>query len=131
MKKNSFLFLIVIAFCFSCKKSDNTPKTNVSITGYWFGSATVGNEGQIFKSDGTTVEYDFYATNSTDTATCQNKGYGTYSVVGNKLNFTISYPTVGNESFNEVGTINTSVIPNTISGTYTGAGSGSFQFTKQ
>ena len=112
------------------QKSNDTPKKNVVITGYWFGSSSVGNEGQVFNSNGTTIDYDFYGTTSTDSATCPYKGYGTYTVVGNKITFNITYPTL-NELFNEQGNINTSVSPNTISGTYTGAASGSFSITKQ
>lgn len=130
MKKITSAFFIVLVFCFSCKKSADSPKTNVVITGYWFGSSSVGNKGQVFNSNGSTIDYDFYSTTSTDSATCPYKGYGTYTVVGNKITFNITYPTL-NESFNEQGTINTSVTPNTISGTYTGAASGSFSITKQ
>lgn len=131
MKKICVALFIMFSFCFSCKKSSTSSNTNAVISGYWFGTSSVGNKRQLFTTSGTTIEYDFYATSSTDTATCQYKGYGTYTVVGNKVSFNLTFPTVSNETFNEQGVVNTSVTPNTISGTYTGAGAGSFTIAKQ
>jgi hypothetical protein len=131
----SFL-MISSALFLSCSKSSTTtaPPSNIAL-GYWFGSfktsiGLTGNEGELVKSDGTTVQYDFYGTSSTDTATCPLKAYGTYTLSNDTLNLHLSYPTI-NETFNEVGIITISATPNTMAGTFTGSGAGTFSFTKQ
>jgi hypothetical protein len=140
MKKlliTAMIILINGSIFLSCKKSSSSPSTSGGATGYWFGSFMAtnglgGNEGQVFKSDGTTVEYDFYGTSSTDTATCPYKAYGTYTVSGNTVNFTVTFQSL-NETFNEILAINTSVTPNTMKGTFTSptAPGGSCSLTKQ
>ncbi len=132
-------FFLFSAFIFlSCKKdSTKTPTTSGSgaATGYWFGNfANAYNLGEVFKSDGTSVQYDFYGTSTTDTASCPYKGYGTYTINGNNVSLSVTFPTVANQIFNLKGVLNTSTNPNTISGTYSspnGGGSGNFTFTKQ
>ena len=129
---------ILMSLFFACKKSRSSPSVPTGITGYWFGafkttSGLTGNEGQLFKSDGTTVEYDFYGTSSTDTASCPNKAYGSYTLKNSTVNFSVTFGS--SETFNEILTVNTSVTPNTMSGTYTSpsvdAAGGSVSFTKQ
>jgi hypothetical protein len=132
------LLTIGSALFSSCSKSSTTstptaPANNAA--GYWFGSfktsiGLTGNEGELVKSDGTTVQYDFYGTSSTDTATCPLKAYGTYTLSNDTLNFHLNYSTI-NETFDEVGIINTSVSPDTMAGTFTGSGTGTFSLTKQ
>jgi hypothetical protein len=111
------------------------------MSGFWLGSftntntgVTSYNEGELFKSDSSTVQYDFYGSASLDTATCPLKAYGTYTLSGNTVNFSISFASLS-QNFNETGTLNTSVNPNTIAGTFTsatiGGGSGTFSFAKQ
>jgi hypothetical protein len=123
---------IFLVSCTKKAKSDNKPSGNVSVVGFWSGTFLNGsaNESEVFKSDGTTVQYDFYNQTSTDTATCEYKAYGTYSVTGNTLTFSITYPTLG-ESFKETATINISVSPYVMTGTYSGSGSGNFTMTMQ
>lgn len=121
----------------SCKKDSSKPQTppvSNPLVGYWLGTFnTVNNEGEVFKSDGTTVEYDFFGVASTDTASCPYKGYGTYTLSGNNVNFTVTFPS-NNQTFSNVAVLNTSSSPNAISGSYSssnGGGSGKFSFTKQ
>lgn len=138
--KTFFKTLAVIAatsgfmFLTSCKKkssSDNAPTGNALVVGFWSGTFSgSNNESQVFKSDGTTVQYDFYNQSGTDTATCQYKAYGTYSVTGNTVTFSIVYPTIS-ESFKETATINSSVSPYVMTGSYTGSQSGNFTMTRQ
>jgi hypothetical protein len=123
---------------FSCKKSSDKPAgsgthtTNATgtLSGFWFGVFTNGNQGEVFNADGTTTEYDFYGTNSTDTATCPYKAYGTYTFVDDTVRISVVYPTLG-ESFIEVAAIDTTVKPFSMSGTYTGSQVGSFTMAKQ
>jgi hypothetical protein len=135
MKTLIFIIAVFISTVFiSCKKNNASPSTNALANTYWFGTFTSGSavkEGEYFKSDGTTVEYDFVGTTSTDTATCLYKGYGTYSLSGNAITMQVTFPTANNQMFNFVLTLNSSVNPNTIIGTYSGSGSGTINFAKQ
>ena len=135
----SIAVFIIILTASSCKKDSTKPQTTTvtSVLGnsYWLGTFNSSiNEGELFKSDGTTVEYDFSGTTSTDTTSCPYKAYGTYTINGNTVTFIVTFPTVGNETFTNVGVLNTSVSPSVISGTFSstnGGNSGSFSFTKQ
>jgi len=118
----------------SCSKTSSSPASSSAI-GYWFGAFDNSiPEGQVFKSDGTTVQYDFYGTTITDTAKCPYKAYGTYTLVGDSIKFQIVYPTVGGESFTESAAIKTTGSSTTMNGTFSssnGGGTGTFSFTKQ
>ncbi len=135
MKTKLLLICTTLLLVAACKKSSDKPSggtlTNATLSGYWFGTFSAGNEGQVFKSDGTTVQYDFYGTNITDSAQAPYKGYGTYSIKGDSVIFNLVYPTVGNETFTERALVNTSALPNTMTGAYTGSQAGSFMMTKQ
>ncbi len=136
MKTSLLLFLSALFILTACSKSSTKVSgsgalTIATLSGYWFGTFSAGNEGQVFKSDGTTVQYDFYGTNITDSAQAPYKGYGTYTIKGDSVLFNVVYPAVGNETFNEHALVNTSASPNTMAGTYTGSQAGSFVFTRQ
>ena len=135
MKTLSVLIIAVLVLT-ACKKSstkssDNGTLTNATVSGYWFGTFSGGNEGEVFKSDGTTVQYDFYGTNVTDSANAPYKGYGSYTIKGDSIIFHLVFPTVGNETFNERALVNVNATPITMTGAYTGSQAGSFMFTKQ
>ncbi len=133
MKTGIFLTAILLMGLASCKKSvtSKAPATLSELEGYWYGTFSAGNEGQVFKSTGATIQYDFYGTSSTDTATAPYKGTGTFTLRNDSIFFNLSYPAPNNETFTEKAMINTSVAPCTITGTYTGSRSGSFSLTKQ
>ena len=135
MKTILFFFGTAIIICGACSKSSSkpaqSPLTSASLSGYWYGTFSGGNEGQVFKTDGTTVQYDFYGVTTTDTATAPYKAYGTYTIQGDSIIVNLTYPTLGNESFNEHALVNTNTTPNTITGTYTGAQAGSYSLRKQ
>jgi hypothetical protein len=136
MRKLMITVLAATLALFSCTKSadkpsgSHTPDATGSLSGFWFGTFSAGNEGEIFNADGTTVQYDFYGTTSTDTATCPYKAYGTYTLVGDSLHFSVNYPTLS-ESFTEIAVVDTTVKPFTITGSYSGSQTGTFSFTKQ
>jgi hypothetical protein len=136
MRKGIITVLAAILALFSCTKSGDKPAgshttdATGALSGFWFGTFSAGNEGQVFNADGSTVEYDFYGTTSTDTATCPYKAYGTYTLVGDSLHFNVTYPTL-NESFTESAVIDTTVKPFTIAGSYSGSQSGTFSISKQ
>jgi len=147
MKKILFTALILSissSIFLSCSKSSTTPAqlttTSGKLGGYWFGTFTIkgsttptANEGEFFQSGGSsTVQYDFDGVTSTDTATCPFKAYGNYTLSGDTVNFTTTFPSLS-ETFNEMAIIDTLVHPNTMSGTFTSISSpgGSFFFTKQ
>ncbi len=139
MKK--YVLMSAIAFLgtftfLGCKKSSVKPTNN--LTGYWLGAfnngGKQGNEGELFKSDGTTVQYDFYGVTTTDTTQCPYIGYGTYTVNGNTMTMQVTFPTLGNEMFSYQLSVNTSASPNTISGSFTssnGGGAGTLNLVKQ
>jgi hypothetical protein len=135
MQKSLATLLFACALIAGCSKSSNSPKPPASIgfTGYWSGNFDGSiRESELFSSDGTTVQYDFYGSNVTDTAQCPYKAYGTYTITGDSIHFDIVFPTLG-ESFSENALIDTSVQPYTMSGSFTSpqAAPGTFLFTKQ
>ena len=131
---------LIIAFALllgasACKKgvskSNTTTVTLTELSGYWYGTFSSVHEGQVFSTNGSTIQYDFYGTTITDTANAPYKGTGDFTLKGDSIFFTVVYPTVGNAAFTERAYVNTSVTPYTITGVYTGSQSGSFTFTKQ
>ncbi|MBS1947112.1 MAG: hypothetical protein JST47_05050 [Bacteroidetes bacterium] len=127
------LAILGLAPVAGCQKSSSQPNnTNAAVVGYWFGtftatgaSAPTAQEGHVFKSDGTMVSYDFWNATSTDTASCPTKGYGTYTISGNKVSQTYSYASAGNF------TATCTISGNTMTGPYSGTSSGTLSFTKQ
>ena len=137
MKKlfiTSMILLITGSLLVSCSKSSPTPSTPVVVTGYWLGSysstAQSGIAGVAFGANQSAVVYNFGTTGLTDTATCPLKYIGTYTVSGNKVNFTVTTPSL--VALNYTSTANVSTNPNTITGTFSStATSGNFSIAKQ
>ena len=135
MKTKLFLASTLLLICAACSKSSSKPPaitlTTAMVLGYWYGTFSQGNEGQVFNTDGTTVQYDFYGVTSTDTANAPYKAYGNYTIKGDSIIVNLTYPSLGNETFNERALVNTTASPNTITGTYTGGQAGSYMLKKQ
>lgn len=135
MKTGLIIALALLMGASACQKGvakDKTTSVTVTeLSGYWYGNFSGGSEGEVFNPNGSTIQYDFYGTNLTDTASAPYKGNGSFSLKNDSLFFTVVYPTVGNETFTERAYVNTSVTPYTITGVYTGSQSGSFTLTKQ
>jgi hypothetical protein len=130
----AMILLISSASFLSCSKSSNTPSTPVVVTGYWLGSYTSsaerGTAGVAFGANGSAVVYNFGTSGLTDTATCPLKYAGTYTVSGNKVNFTVTTPSL--VALNYTSTANVSANPNTLTGTFSStATSGNFSLVKQ
>ena len=88
-----FIFSATL-FC-SCSKSKDKPATAAnSVVGYWLGkwdSAPVA-QGILFRSDGTLKAYNFDIPLTSTDSTIAYDGTGTYSVNGNTLTYSTSFP---------------------------------------
>ena len=114
-----FIFSATL-FC-SCSKSKDKPATAaISVVGYWFGSFDNGtiNQSALYRSDGTMKVYDFYNSPTSRDTTIAYDGTGTYSVSGNTLTTSTSFP--NGQSFQGTATINFNTTPPTIKDNKTG-----------
>lgn len=115
----AFIFSATL-FC-SCSKSKDKPAAAAnSIVGYWFGSFNKGtvNQSVLYRSDGTMKVYDFFNNPTSRDTTIAYDGTGTYSVSGNTLTTSDSFP--DGQSFQGTATINFNVTPPTITDNKTG-----------
>lgn len=76
-----FLSLVFMAGLVSCKKE--TDELHFNPVGYWEGNAYLYRTVMLNKADGTSSIY-FRVYNS-DTTAAAIKGYGTYTIAGNRL----------------------------------------------
>jgi hypothetical protein len=110
--------IMATIFC-SCKKSDQKPTTTTnSVVGYWFGSFDAGTVNQSFllRADGTLKVYDFYENPSSRDTTIAYDGTGTYSVSGNTITISTSFP--NGESYpNSKATLDFTATPPKFTGT--------------
>jgi hypothetical protein len=87
-----FTAFIYLASC--SKKSTPTPTTPTStVVGYWFVSSGGSfNQSFLLRANGTLKVYDFYANPTSRDTTIAYDGNGTYSVSGNILTITDTFP---------------------------------------
>jgi hypothetical protein len=87
-----FAAFIYLASC--SKKSTPKPATPTSrVVGYWFiSSGGAFNQSFLFRANGTLKVYDFYANPTSTDTTIAYDGTGTYSVSGNILTISDTFP---------------------------------------
>jgi len=118
--KNSKLILVMSLFTASiylasCSKK-STPKpttpTNGAV-GYWFlASGGTFNQSFLFRADGSLKVYDFYANPTSTDTTIAYDGTGTYSVSGNLIKITDSFP--NGQSFSGTNVLDLTATPPTM-----------------
>jgi len=119
--KNSKLILVMslfTAFIYlaSCSKK-STPKPTTTPTngavGYWFlASGGTFNQSFLFRADGSLKVYDFYANPTSTDTTIAYDGTGTYSVSGNLIKITDSFP--NGQSFSGTNVLDLTATPPTM-----------------
>jgi hypothetical protein len=107
--------LIAGMFFFSCKKSAVKPVVTNSVVGYWFSSSGSFNQSFLLRSGGTLKVYDFYQNPTSRDTTIAYDGTGTYSVSGNTITISTSFPN-GQTFPNSKATLNFDVSPATFTG---------------
>jgi hypothetical protein len=119
MKKLNFIKIACVMIItgmalYSCKKSTESPKTTPtnSVVGYWFSSSGSFNQSFLLRSGGTLKVYDFYQNPTSRDTTIAYDGTGTYSVSGNTITISTSFPN-GQTFPNSKATLNFNASPPT------------------
>jgi hypothetical protein len=86
-----FTAFIYLASC--SKKSTPKPAATSGVVGYWLiKSGGTFNQSFLLRADGTLKVYDFYQNPTSTDTTIAYDGIGTYSVSGNILTITDTFP---------------------------------------
>ena len=105
-----FTAFIYVASC--SKKSSPKPAPTSSVAGYWFiSSGGTFNQSFLLRANGTLKVYDFYANPTSTDTTIAYDGTGTYSVSGNILTITDTFP--NGQTFSGTDLLNLTATPPT------------------